>query len=1034
MRALPYIAFFFAGAAALMAETAFHRALVALIGNTAYAAAATTAVVLAGLALGSRWGVRLIGEQPREGLRLFAMVTLAASSFAAMSPLSSFALGRFYAVAAPKLGSGWFLDAMRVVFASVCLFPPAFLWGAGFPLIARGAAGRDDGPRRRARSAGWLYTANTWGAAFGALASGYVFLPAFGVLRSLFCSAAVGVLAAFIALFWDSLGPVLRGEPRRRWQPRETTAEIARGDLAEVVGLGRFGVIASGVAGFVGLSAAILLIRLVILFFGNGVTVFPLVVAAVLFGAGLSAALGSTWSSKAAPAPDRLASVLSAALAGSAAMVIALPFLLSMVAVLMGEGAFAGRPFWTLLVLIAPYLMLGACVPFAIRLRTACGSRAGQAAGNLYAANMAGGVLGAAAGSFFIIRVFGLQGGFCFLAAVCGAAAAFGWKLSRGTIRAWRWRACALFTVVALVLSVWEPGGLSGLYLKRLSGPIPAKTLLHEDGRRATFSVLEMPGFRSLFINGVEEASTRFFHVQAFKLLGVLPAALLEDDVPKPALMIGFGSGIAAGAALHSGLIGTLDIIDINSDIERINSLFKVVNGDPVHHPNYRFTGDDGRHYLIRRRGKWSLILANATQPFAHESWALYTAGFYRLVKSRLTENGIFAEWIPTSELPGDAFRSHVRTFQSVFPHVSLWNIPGSGQSLLIATPKSLQVDKDKLQARLNRFTPEVDGEAYQISRAEDFEKYFVASEDGLRKYAGSGPIDSDDRPYFQNLALGRPDGPGLDFSKIQESLFGNEHRNAVSGALRRYHAYADLTALADAYALDPNDGNVRYHAQGVAGDEFEKEFAEKTEWLNKLNEADPALDILAERIRLSFELGDIDGTLSLISQAARAKLKDERFPRLAKMVQEQRRVQDARTRGQVLKRLSRYRNNYAALESRGYRLFAAGDFKGARAALHDVLSLYPESTSAFVNLADLDVRDGDAEGAEANLRRALKINPFCDTALRRLVGMYAAQKRTVRSEILKKRIPLNSDRPRYYPCGEFCRPWAESWVAAGRP
>ncbi|PCI36809.1 MAG: hypothetical protein COB53_08405 [Elusimicrobia bacterium] len=1033
MRAIPYIAFFFSGLGALMAETAFHRTLVVLIGNTTHAAAVTTAVVLGALSVGSRWGARVVGEQPREGLRLFAMVTLAAASFAAMSPLGFFALGGFYAVAAPKLGSGWFLDVMRVLFASICLFPPAFLWGAGFPLITRGAAGRDDGPRRRARSAGWLYTVNTWGAAAGAILSGYLFLPSLGVQLTLFWSAAVGVAAALAALFWDSLGPVLRGEPRRRWRPRETTAEIAKSDLGEVAGLGRFGWIAAGLAGFVFLAVEILSIRLVVLFFGNGVVVFPLAVAAVLLGTGFSAAIGSTWSSRAAPAPDRLGSVLSAALAGSAAAIIIIPFVLPLIASLDGAAAFAGRPFWTLAVLIVPSFMLGACVPFAIRLRTACGSRASQAAGELYAVNTAGGVVGAVAGSFWLPPVFGLQGGFCFLAAVCATGAAFGWKITRGKVRGWRWRACASFAVAALILSIWRPVGFSQLYLKRLAGPVPAKTLLHEDGRTSTVTVLELPGFRDLFLDGIEEASTRYFHVQAFKLLGVLPAALLEPAAPTPALMIAFGAGISAGAALHSGLISTLDVIDINPDIERISELFKDVNGDVTHHPNFRFTVDDGRHYLIRRKGTWSLIVADATHPLAYDSWALYTTEFYRLVRARLTEGGVFAQWLPTAEMPEDAFRLRVRTFQSVFPHASLWNVPGSGQSLLIATPKPLLIDKGALQSRLDRFLPAVDAAAYGIAKAEEYEKYFVAGEEGLRDYAGEGPVDTDDHPRFHRLAFARQRGPGLSFSSIQESLFGDEHRSAIAHALRRYHAYGDLAALAEAYAIAPNDGNARFHARGVAGTSYEEKFSERVEMLSQLNQAEESPGVFAERVRLSFEVGDTNSAIGVLDKALRLNPKDARFGRLAEMVQAERRNQDEKTRSRLFSILLPYTENFIALESRGFAQFAVGDFGAARESLHKVLEIYPESTTALVNLADLDARDGDLKKAEVNLRRALKVNPFCAPALRRLVQMFSAKKQFAQASVMQVRIPKNSDRPSYYPCGEFCRPWTESWAAGGR-
>ena len=49
-------------------------------------------------------------------------------------------------------------------------------------------------------------------------------------------------------------------------------------------------------------------------------------------------------------------------------------------------------------------------------------------------------------------------------------------------------------------------------------------------------------------LDGIEEFSNRFSRVQASKLLGVLPAALIDDDKPRPAVVFSFGAGVAAVA------------------------------------------------------------------------------------------------------------------------------------------------------------------------------------------------------------------------------------------------------------------------------------------------------------------------------------------------------------------------------------------------------------------------------------------------------------------------------------------------------
>jgi spermidine synthase len=62
-----------------------------------------------------------------------------------------------------------------------------------------------------------------------------------------------------------------------------------------------------------------------------------------------------------------------------------------------------------------------------------------------------------------------------------------------------------------------------------------------------------------MYLNGVEEASTRYWHTQLFKLLGILPVLVHEPDKPKEVLVIAFGAGITAGSVLASDQVASLD-------------------------------------------------------------------------------------------------------------------------------------------------------------------------------------------------------------------------------------------------------------------------------------------------------------------------------------------------------------------------------------------------------------------------------------------------------------------------------------------
>ena len=151
------------------------------------------------------------------------------------------------------------------------------------------------------------------------------------------------------------------------------------------------------------------------------------------------------------------------------------------------------------------------------------------------------------------------------------------------------------------------------------------------------------------------------------------------------------------------------------------------------------------------------MIVSDSTHPKSGDSWVLYTQEFYRLVREHLTDDGVFVEWVPTHELRTAEFKIIVRTFQSVFPHASLWITHGIDEqgrsgtySLLAATPGPLKIDVAKLRDRLNAEAVRRDLEPFGLHTPAGFLDTFLCAEEALRHWAGEGPVNTDDLPYTQ--------------------------------------------------------------------------------------------------------------------------------------------------------------------------------------------------------------------------------------------------------------------------------------------
>jgi spermidine synthase len=311
--------------------------------------------------------------------------------------------------------------------------------------------------------------------------------------------------------------------------------------------------------------------------------------------------------------------------------------------------------------------------------------------------------------------------------------------------------------LVVAGLSVYLPN-IMHLYSQQIAIETTArsvKTLLVHEGRAATVSVLEVtqPGidtYRDMFLDGVEQASTRLWHVQIFKLLSGLPVLLHETDKPKDTLVIAFGAGMSAGSVLISDQVKSLDVVDLNPDIEGINDLFKDVNGDVFHRPQFHFHNDDGRNYLVTTGKKYDLIICDSTHPHAYDSWVLYTQEFYRDVKKRLRPEGIFAQWVPVDPgMWGEIFQIHLNTFRSVFPHTTLWYSYGSSQAFLLATHERFSLDAQRMQQKLDRLPEWFRAHDFQLDTVARLSGYFWLDEAKMSEMIGNETRVNTDNLHF---------------------------------------------------------------------------------------------------------------------------------------------------------------------------------------------------------------------------------------------------------------------------------------------
>jgi spermidine synthase len=211
-----------AGAASMIYEVAWTRALSLVIGSSTYAFTAMLLAFLLGLALGSAIFSRLLGAR-RLGPATFGLLQLGVG-VAALGILPVFerlpdAVVRALAV---SLAPGFVL-AVQVTLAVAAMLAPTLLIGAGFPCAVQVVA---RGPARVGGDVGRLYAVNTLGAILGTVVGGFALIPLAGAQGALRIAVGVNLLLG--------VGLVLAG---RRALPRAHALAAAALALVIVAGL-----------------------------------------------------------------------------------------------------------------------------------------------------------------------------------------------------------------------------------------------------------------------------------------------------------------------------------------------------------------------------------------------------------------------------------------------------------------------------------------------------------------------------------------------------------------------------------------------------------------------------------------------------------------------------------------------------------------------------------------------------------------------------------------------------------------------------
>ena len=769
--------FFLSGATGLVYELLWVRVLYQSFGSTIQSVTTVVAAYMGGLGLGA-WLLGRRADRHESPAALYGRLEIAIGLFGLASPLVLALAHRIYVGTAAALAIGGTASvALRFALAGVVLLIPTTLMGGTLPVLTRAFTGTDRA--ELPHSLGLLYGLNTLGAVAGTALAGFFLIEYVGVRGSLWGTAAVNLLlgAGAIAL---ARGQVI--SPRTSGLPDlgpEPTGHPSRA-------LRNAGLVLLGLTAFAALLDEIAWTRVLVMIVGGSTYAFTLVLLVFLLGIGIGSALVARRS--AAPSDTAAAAARAQALtaAGAGLLFLILSLLpryiiavfqmpsLGATGRLLAMGLAVGA------VVLIPAIGMGMTFPLLTDLVASSDAAGGAAVGRAYAINTAGSIVGAVLTGFVLVVTLGTDltlrlGLLVNVAAALGLAGLAARGVAERSAEHYALRGpvvsaaglATLALVVALAAPPWSTRLIDlgpSIYARDLmdSSAVEAflthrgsRQLAYREGWNATVSVWESQSGRNLKVNGKADASD-YGDMDTQIMAGLAPVAARPEA--KTAFVVGYGSGVTAGALARVPGMTRVHVVEIEPAVLAMSRFFLHVNDSAALRTKVSVVADDARSALLLDPTRYDVIVSEPSNPWLAGVATLYTPEFVRIVRRRLADGGVFCQWVQLYHLPLPVVAGVVRNVRAVFPHVHLW-FGAPFDVMIVASARPLTYDPAWL-ARLIGPTGalgDLGREYLGVDRPEDYFGHFLLGEAGVAKLIERPAIvHNDDQPRLEFVAARR--------------------------------------------------------------------------------------------------------------------------------------------------------------------------------------------------------------------------------------------------------------------------------------
>jgi len=826
------------GFAGLIYESIWSHYLKLFLGHAAYAQTLVLAIFMGGMALGA-WLVSRFTLRIPDLLRGYALAELGIGLLAILfHKVFEASTGWALASVFPALGGSGAVDLFKWTLASALILPASILLGTTFPLMSGGIIRLY--PQASGTSLSMLYFTNSFGAALGVLASGFVLIARVGLPGTILTAGLMNIaLAAVVWLVARKLPPA---------SPLPPTGDAQQ--WASGRSLARVIVVAAAATGAASFIYEITWIRMLTTGLGASTHAFEIMLSAFILGMSAGALVLRGRIERLRDDVAWLAAILlaKAFLAVYAVWIYGdvLEFirwmLLATARTDQGYGVVnAAGMIASMIVMLPTAFCAGMTLPLATQALTRRG-HGETSIGRIYGANTAGCIAGAAFATHLGMELMGVKNltglGAFIDVAVAMAILAVGLERTR--------RSKALAVAGGAVLAGAIAFAAIDLDLLKMSSgvfrfghfedPRSVSVAFYRDGKTASISVTDNleTNRRSIRTNGKTDAAIAIGKgappgpdEATMILAAAIPLAMKPDAAV--VANIGFGSGLTTHALLGSPRVRVVDSIEIERMMIEGARLFHPSNRRAYEDPRSRIHIDDAKTFFATQGRRYDIIVSEPSNPWVSGVSTLFSHEFYSQVRTHLADDGLLVQWVQSYDISVDLLATIFKALGRAFGDYVVYRV-GAVDLLIVATPgKALPAMRPdlfsypELAADLGRlgFLEIGDLKALRVGGRRALHGVFARSE---------YPVNSDYFPILdQHAPRARFRGDSAqELRAIRESLvpvmalLDEEARTPLARVRRPGHQpHHVLQALAGAEAIGVFLGGASDRARALGGDDL---------------------------------------------------------------------------------------------------------------------------------------------------------------------------------------------------------------------